>query len=301
MSENTTLTFDYDYDEEALGFPEPPMNPGSGHSAGPAGGHRRHLARHPRSRPRPHQSGMARRVGRGDDLRHDRRRHRPLGMAQPSRVGARHQARRHLLQGGPPHAARSGGGMGIFITGFYVAWYWYDSILHNAIRLTDPVSQALRGSPSDKWFFYGFLYTVAVLSFGIRMFHEVSAQPLPARSYVLGHVLPARARVSHPPTRLRALNHPEFYFSYFWPLQYKALFPGEVTSLLEHPGGLGTFPRVVGHHHQLRRRTRTHLLRGQALVLFLGVRLWGDSPRPWAIPIASSPINRPKRGGSSGG
>jgi polyferredoxin len=43
------------------------------------------------------------------------------------------------------------------------------------------------------------------------------------------------------PSWLRLLNQPDFYFSYFWPLQPKYLYPAEIRQLLQHPGGLGTF------------------------------------------------------------
>jgi Pyruvate/2-oxoacid:ferredoxin oxidoreductase delta subunit len=239
VSDSAPLTFDYDYDEEARGFPEPPMNPGSGYS----GGQRVAIA--------VIALGVLALV---------------LGLINPGWLGAWGPAATYGMIGigvamwgwlshrgsvpGIKHdgiffssaTARGavGWGMGIFITGFYVAWYWYDSILHNAIRLTDPVSQALRGAPSDKWFFYGFLYTVAVVSFGVRMFmkyrhnryHLIRTASVMFFQLVLAFLIPHT---------LRAMNHPEFYFSYFWPLQYKALFPSEVSSLLSHPGGLGAF------------------------------------------------------------
>ena len=43
------------------------------------------------------------------------------------------------------------------------------------------------------------------------------------------------------PFILKGLNQPDFYFTYFWPLKYDYLFPGNVNYLLSHPGGLGFF------------------------------------------------------------
>ena len=43
------------------------------------------------------------------------------------------------------------------------------------------------------------------------------------------------------PNFLKALNQPEFYFSYFWPLKYDYLFPGTFNYFTTHPEGLGVF------------------------------------------------------------
>jgi len=43
------------------------------------------------------------------------------------------------------------------------------------------------------------------------------------------------------PSLMVLLNQPEYYFSYFWPLRYNALFPSELAGLRTHPGGLGLF------------------------------------------------------------
>ncbi|NJL29001.1 MAG: hypothetical protein HC897_14490 [Thermoanaerobaculia bacterium] len=58
---------------------------------------------------------------------------------------------------------------GVFLIGFYVLLYFFPAYITGWIRLGDPISQALRGQPSDRWFFYGLLYTFAVLVMGTRM------------------------------------------------------------------------------------------------------------------------------------
>ncbi|RMI25515.1 MAG: 4Fe-4S binding protein [Calditrichaeota bacterium] len=131
--------------------------------------------------------------------------------------------------------------LGVMLTGFYIILYWFPEIIHHWIRLTDPLSRWLRGEPADRWFLYGTFYTLAVLVMGIRMIafkyrhnrYQI-IRTLSVMFFQLGfaYLIPAV---------LKALNQPEFYFSYFWPLKYDYLFPDNVRWLMSQPGGVGTF------------------------------------------------------------
>ena len=65
---------------------------------------------------------------------------------------------------------------GLILTGFYIVLYFYPELLGlNAegentgiISLFDPLSNLLSGNPASQWFVYGTLYTLAILSFGIK-------------------------------------------------------------------------------------------------------------------------------------
>ncbi len=66
---------------------------------------------------------------------------------------------------------------GIVLTGFYVALYWFPETLGlgqngnntGIVALFDPLKRLLTGHNSDsQWFVYGTLYTVAILSMGIK-------------------------------------------------------------------------------------------------------------------------------------
>lgn len=130
--------------------------------------------------------------------------------------------------------------LGIFLTGFYVVLYWWPAYLESAIRVVDPLAMALSGQPANQWFLYGFLYTLAVLIFGVRMFmkyrhnryHQIRTASVMFFQLVLAFLIPQF---------LIAMNEPEFYFSYFWPLKYDYLFPGTVDYLMNSPGALGSF------------------------------------------------------------
>ena len=133
-----------------------------------------------------------------------------------------------------------GWGLGILLTGFYVLLYWFPGYIEGGVRLVDPVSRALSGQPANQWFLYGFLYTLAVLVFGVRMlmkyrhnrYQQVRTFSVMFFQLGLAFLLPHI---------LRSLNEPEFYFSYFWPLKYDYLFPGSLRGLVESPGRLGVF------------------------------------------------------------
>ncbi|OON70202.1 4Fe-4S binding protein [Hymenobacter sp. CRA2] len=128
---------------------------------------------------------------------------------------------------------------GIALTGFYVVLYWWPEYLENLIRPLDGLSQALRRRPADQWFLYGTFYTLAVLLLGVRAllkyrhspYHRVRTLSVMFFQLGLAWLLPGV---------LLALQQPEYYFSYFWPLKYDYLFPSGVSSLLQN-GHLGVF------------------------------------------------------------
>ncbi len=130
--------------------------------------------------------------------------------------------------------------LGIIMTGFYIALYWFPSLIEGWIRIMDPVSYTLRSKPASKWFLYGALYTIAVLVMGVRMivkyrhsrYHIIRTCSVMFFQTGFAFLIPAF---------LEYLNKPQFYFSYFWPLQYDYLFPSKITYLTSNAAALGTF------------------------------------------------------------
>ena len=65
---------------------------------------------------------------------------------------------------------------GVSLTGFYIVLYFYPQFLGLAkegansglVAFFDPLSNLLSGNPASQWFVYGTLYTLAILSFGIK-------------------------------------------------------------------------------------------------------------------------------------
>ncbi len=67
--------------------------------------------------------------------------------------------------------------MAILLTAFYVMLYWFPEYLGKAtdqsgnwgiIALFDPLSYFFKGKPASEWFMYGTLYTIFILSLGIK-------------------------------------------------------------------------------------------------------------------------------------
>ena len=109
--------------------------------------------------------------------------------------------------------------LGIFLIGFYVVLYFYPAYLTSWVRLADPASQALRGADADRWFFYGFLYTLTILVMGVRMlvhyrhsrYHLVRTLSVMFFQTGFAFLIPAI---------LEALNRPSMDLKNAWPLNY---------------------------------------------------------------------------------
>lgn len=127
---------------------------------------------------------------------------------------------------------------GIFISGFYISLYWYPALLSGLIGSLDPLSHFLRGRPSDQWFLYGFSYTLLVLVMGIRFMYKYRGNAY--QQWRTVSVMFFQLIFSFLiPAWMMAMNQPEFYFSYFWPLKYEYLFPdtvGWLTGSYAHTG-----------------------------------------------------------------
>jgi Pyruvate/2-oxoacid:ferredoxin oxidoreductase delta subunit len=106
---------------------------------------------------------------------------------------------------------------GVGFTTFYVALYWYGDSLRGGIELLEPFSQWLRGSPADQWFLYGFLYTLLVLVYGLRMLlkYRHNRYQLVRTGSVMFFQLGFAFLL---PGVLKRVANNEFYFTYFWPL-----------------------------------------------------------------------------------
>lgn len=130
---------------------------------------------------------------------------------------------------------------GLLFTGFYCLLYIdsWSYLIGGWERTLDPLAIALSGEKASKWFLYGFLYTFAVLLFGARMiwrYRHNRYQLLRTASVMFFQLVFAFAL----PNLLKLFQQPEFYFSYFWPLKQKYLFPSTLEALREGPG-LGIF------------------------------------------------------------
>ena len=136
---------------------------------------------------------------------------------------------------------------GIIITGFYICLYWKDhwqkvfgvDLLGGLINMFNPLSEAMRNSPSDQWFVYGSFYTIAVLVMGFKFIYKYRRnnyqifRTISVMFFQLGlaWLLPAI---------MKSMYNYEPYLTYFWPLDYDAIFPSTL-SYLQTQGAFGTF------------------------------------------------------------
>ncbi|MCB1036731.1 MAG: FeS-binding protein, partial [Acidobacteria bacterium] len=134
--------------------------------------------------------------------------------------------------------------LGVFLIGFYVALYFFPAYIVPWIRLGDPVSQALRGRPADRWFFYGLMYTVVLLVMAVRMavHYRHNRYQLVRTASVSFFQLGFAFLI---PAVLESLNKPAVDFKNAWPLDYDFFFGWNLDSLTSS-GALGWFILLWG-------------------------------------------------------
>jgi Pyruvate/2-oxoacid:ferredoxin oxidoreductase delta subunit len=134
--------------------------------------------------------------------------------------------------------------LGLFLIAFYVGVYFHPAYIVEWIRLADPVSQALRGKPADQWFFYGLLYTFAVLVMGVRMLVQYRHSPyhLVRTGSIMFFQLGFAFLI---PAVLASLNRPAYDFKNAWPLDYSFFYSYRLDDYTSG-GVLGWFILVWG-------------------------------------------------------
>lgn len=131
-------------------------------------------------------------------------------------------------------------GLALVLTTLYSFLYWQPSLLglgtgdqenSGLIRIFDPLSLWLKGSPASEWFVYGFLYTWAVILFGITFIQKYKHNRYQVyRSYSVIFFQVAFAFLL--PEILLALRVPSVDLKHFWPLDYSFFFDWRLDSLM---------------------------------------------------------------------
>lgn len=139
-----------------------------------------------------------------------------------------------------------GWALGVFLTGFYVVLYWGSDQLWNQapiVTLFSPISEGVFNLRSDRWFLYTTIYTVSILVMGVRAIikYRHSNYQIIRTFSVMFFQLGFAFLI---PQFLRSMSQPEFYFSYFWPLDYDLLFPNSVEELIAS-GALGVWMLII--------------------------------------------------------
>lgn len=146
---------------------------------------------------------------------------------------------------------------GIVLTGFYVALYWFPETLGlgqngnntGIVALFDPLKRLLTGHNSDsQWFVYGTLYTVAILSMGIKFMlkYRHNRYQLIRTSVVMVSQLFLAYLI---PEILEGLTTGQAYFAKdiknIWPLNYYFFHDWHLNAMTDG-GALGRIFLVAG-------------------------------------------------------
>lgn len=143
--------------------------------------------------------------------------------------------------------------LGLGLTVFYMLLYWFPALLglgtegrpnHGLIALFDPLSQLIKREDASQWFVYGVLYTLAVLTFGIRFLYKYRQSPHQRRRTwsVMGFQFFLAFLI---PEILLSLRLPYADLKHFWPLNYSFFFEWNLKALLDQ-GLFGHFVLLWG-------------------------------------------------------
>ena len=174
--------------------------------------------------------------------------------------------------------------LGMALTGFYVAIYWFPELLGfhadgestGLVRVFDPISYLLNGNPATQWFLYGTMYTLAILLFGVKFiwkYRHNRYQIIRTLSVMFFQLCFAFLI----PEILEKLNPETPYFAKdlknMWPLNYYFLDQWHLKNML-NGGNLGLFFLGFGSCLDVYHFAYTDLFLWQTLVLFMGLWLW---------------------------
>ncbi len=150
----------------------------------------------------------------------------------------------HIYQNPATRGKIIGVTIGTFLIAFYIVLYWFPAYIADWISLVDPLSFAITGLPASRWFLYGFMYTLAILVMGVRMFikYRHSNYHLIRTSSVMFFQLAFAFLI---PQLLIAFNAPYYDFKLIWPLNYDLFYGYNIQTFISS-GALGVFMLVWG-------------------------------------------------------
>ncbi len=142
--------------------------------------------------------------------------------------------------------------LGIALTLFYIVIYWWPEYLGlhengantGVVALFDPLSKFLNGGPASQWFVYGTLYTVAILSFGIKFILKYRNNRYEIlRTFSVMFFQLSFAFII--PEILVRLNEPYYDLKNIWPLNY-SLFAGYQINTFLSAENVGMLMLIFG-------------------------------------------------------
>lgn len=131
-----------------------------------------------------------------------------------------------------------------FLVVFYVLLYWYPAYIIEWIILVDPIAMVLSGGLSSQWFFYGFVYTLAIVGMGLKFMVKYRHNKYQLfRTFSVMFFQTAFAFAI--PNILGALNMPAVDLKNIWPLDYSFFFEYRLDALIDS-GMIGYFMMFWG-------------------------------------------------------
>ncbi|HEX7367289.1 MAG TPA: 4Fe-4S dicluster domain-containing protein [Pelobium sp.] len=139
----------------------------------------------------------------------------------------------------------------VFLIAFYIFLYKAPAYLSNWIFLVDPLSFTLTGGEASQWFLYGFLYSLIMLTMGIRIYvkYRHNNYEIVRNTSVIFFQLAFAFMI---PNILTKLQLPSADLKNMWPLDYSFFFDYHLNTLLSAGKlgywmlGWGIFLFVVG-------------------------------------------------------
>lgn len=129
--------------------------------------------------------------------------------------------------------------LGAFLIVFYILLYWFPHYIAEWALMLDPLSESLSGNPSSQWFLYGFLYTIAILTMGIRFIKKYRHNKYQmVRTISVMFFQTSFAFVI--PDILARLNLPAYDLKNIFPLDYSLFFEWRLDEYLAN-GFIGYF------------------------------------------------------------
>ncbi len=146
------------------------------------------------------------------------------------------------------NSSTNGGFIGLLATfllvAIYIALYFFPEYIIEWVALVDPLFKGLNGSGAGPWSIYGFVYTLAIVVMGVRMFikyrhsnyHLTRTTSLVFFQSCFAFLIPEL---------LIKLNQPSTDLKNMWPLDYDFFDAWNLDSL-SSSGGIGMFMLVWG-------------------------------------------------------
>lgn len=128
---------------------------------------------------------------------------------------------------------------GSFLISLYIMLYYFPEYMTSWVVMLDPLSKLLNGGESGRFFFYGVIYTIAILVMGVRMMIKYRGNRYQQFRTVSVMFFQTAFAFLIPEILVR-LNKPYFDFKNIWPLDYDFFFDTELSKLIDS-GALGIF------------------------------------------------------------